>query len=505
MAATGSEPRAPGSAGRGVRSAFSRRLSLRSRLTLLYGTCFLLIVAAVLAGAYALVAHDIADQPQPLGLHTKAISRNDIFIGKAGVQLRIPLSVPLDRLIGPRYSAAQMAKARAGALAMTKCERAHGHYLAGIRFRALAVGHGLQYSIVGPTDLDPDSKTYNACFPLLNNSLPPAARTKPKGAVPEYQGIGLVVEWARGVFATQRSRSLHSVLVWLGVAFGVMVIISVLVAWLLAGRAVRPLRTMVSKARRITEESLHERLAPDVGEDEFGELATTFDDVLGRLERAFDAQKRFVANASHELRTPVTVERALLELTLANPDADTETLRRTCERVLNSAKQQQQIVEALLALARTQTDTTVEATVDLGNLTQAVIALREQQLDALTLATDLRPAPATGDPALLERLIANLLDNAIVHNVAEDGWITIETGTEGANSWLRVSNSGPEVPEAMTSEIFEPFRRIEGERAASATGLGLGLSIVQGIADLHDATIDAHPLDGGGLRVEVRF
>jgi len=490
-------------------SSLSRRLSLRARLALLYGACFLFIVVGVLAGAYALIARDIDNQSRPLGLpgfNTSTISAKDLVFDKAGVQLKIPLSVPLDRLIGPRYSAAQMAKARAGALAMTSCMRAHGFESFGVTMGTVAGGHGLRYSYVNgfPEDYN-GSKAFAACFPLLNNSLPPDARMKRNGGIPQYRRLATITLWADGIFARQRSRSLHSALLWLGAALGVMAIISALVAWLLAGRAVHPLRTMTSKARRITEENLHERLAPHVGEGEFGELATTFDDVLGRLEQAFDAQKRFVANASHELRTPVTVERALLELTLAKPDTDAETFRHVCERVLNSAKQQQQIVEALLALARTQTGAAVEAPADLANLTRAAITLREQELDGFTLAVDLQPAMVTGDPALLERLIANLIDNAIVHNFAEDGWITIETGTAGTDAWVRVSNSGQEVPESMVSEIFEPFRRVNGERSATANGLGLGLSIVQGIADVHNATIDACPLERGGLRVEVRF
>jgi signal transduction histidine kinase len=265
------------------------------------------------------------------------------------------------------------------------------------------------------------------------------------------------------------------------------------------------MRRMTARARRITEENLHERLSADTQEGELGELATTFDGVLARLERAFSAQKRFVANASHELRTPVTVERTLLEVALADPDVDAETLRRTCERVLASTKQQQATIEALLALARSQGGTDIDAPVDLADVAQDAITLREPRLMGFTLAADLHSAPLTGDPALLERLVSNLIENAIVHNIPEDGWISVETGHERSGSWLRVSNSGPEVPEPMISEIFEPFRRLDGERTATTTGLGLGLSIVQAIADVHEASVVATPPDGGGLRVEVRF
>jgi signal transduction histidine kinase len=284
-----------------------------------------------------------------------------------------------------------------------------------------------------------------------------------------------------------------------------MAAISILLGWLLAGRALRPLRTMSSRARRITEENLHERLSADAREDELGELANTFDGVLARLERAFDAQKRFVANASHELRTPVTLERALLEIALADAGSDADALRRTCERLLASAKQQQEMIEALLTLARSQGGTDVQAPVDLAELAQDAITLREQRFEGITLAADLHPAPLNGDPALLERLVANLIDNAIIHNLTEDAWITVETGNDEAGSWVRVSNSGPEVPEPMIYEIFEPFRRMDDERTTTATGVGLGLSIVRAIAEVHGGAIAVRSVEGGGLRVEARF
>jgi signal transduction histidine kinase len=338
----------------------------------------------------------------------------------------------------------------------------------------------------------------NECGPRLDRFLLPS-----HGGSFQQQ-LKLLTDKSNGALTIQRDRTLRTLLTWSGVALAIMALISIVLGWVMGGRALGPMRRMSARARQITEENLHERLSTDTQDGEVGELATTFDGVLARLERAFAAQKRFVANASHELRTPVTVERTLLEVALADPDTDAETLRRTCERVLVSTKEQQTTIEALLALARSQGGTDVEAPVDLADLAQDAVTLREQRFDHLMLATDLHSAPLTGDPALLERLVSNLIENAIVHNVA-DGWISIETGHERSGSWLRVSNSGAEVPEAMVSEIFEPFRRIDGERTATATGLGLGLSIVQAIADVHGATVQASPVEGGGLRVEVRF
>jgi signal transduction histidine kinase len=512
VAATGSDPHARGNS----RFALPRRFSLRLRLTLLYGVCFLLASAAVLAITYLLFAHDTSGQTHQLQVpgahiqthHTGAQAR--IVVEGEGVQVRF--TVPLGIISGSRYSNAQLTRVRAGAVAMSKCMRAHGLDYPNLIVAPDPITHGLQIGFshaemgsLRPLDLR--SRRFRAanatCSRLLDKTLP-SKKSIANGSSLQKQ-LNLIIHRANGALVTQRSRSLRTLLTWSGVALGAMAVVSILLGWLLAGKSLRPLRAMASRARRINEETLHERLSADAGEDELGDLATTFDDVLARLERAFNAHKHFVANASHELRTPVTIERALLELALSLPDADAETLRHTCERVLASNKQQQQMIEALLTLARSQGGTDTGDAVDLADLAQDAITLRAQRLEDITLAADLHPAPLTGDPALLERLVTNLIDNAIVHNVASGAWITVETGNESTGSWLRVSNSGPEVPESMIPEIFEPFRRIEGERTATASGFGLGLSIVQAIADVHGAAIAARQVEGGGLEVEVRF
>jgi signal transduction histidine kinase len=537
VAATGSDP----TGRRAGISVLPRRLSLRLRLTLLYGACFLVGSAAVLAVTYLLVARDTRTQTRhlrfagtkiqlprsPLTVVAGGSSLGSASGGKGEMMIeQIHISPsgrevitwaparsanrPLARGLAtsePRYTAAQMARIRAGALKTSRCMRAHGLNYPNLQVGRGPGGHGFELS-VPPRSVgrNPSFKADNIlCSRLLNDSIPGPPPAAKRLASSVQKQLNVIVERANGALTTQRSRSLRVLLLWSGVALGVLAVVSILLGWLMAGRALRPMRAMSSRARRITEENLHERLSPDTHEDELGELATTFDGVLARLERAFEAQKRFVANASHELRTPVTLERALLEIALADPDIDEETLRRTCERVLASAKQQQTTIEALLALARSQGGTDVEASTDLAELAQDAITLREPRLDGLTMATDLHAAPLTGDPALLARLVANLIENAILHNRAQDAWIAVETGEDPAGSWLRISNSGPEVPESMISEIFEPFRRLDGERTATATGVGLGLSIVRAIADVHGARIDAAPVEGGGLRVEVRF
>jgi signal transduction histidine kinase len=531
VAATGSDA---GSRWRG-RSALSRRLSLRRRLTLLYGACFLLAGGAVLAVTYGLFAHATSGQTRHLYVHgaqiklptspstaRKTLTIEQIQISPNGTEIvtwtpsRSLSKTRRTITTEPRLSAAQLAKLKAGALAYAKCVRAHGvpdfpdpTVETGPGGRGAGVtppfGSGTSARAHATPTLQSAIKT---CSPLVDRVLPGARDNGPsfKRIVSSIQRqVNVVVDRANGALTTQRSRSLRTLLTWSGAALAIMALISILLGWLLAGRALRPLRTMSSRAREITEENLHERLSVDTQEDEIGELANTFDGVLARLEHAFDAQKRFVANASHELRTPVTLERALLEIALADPDADAKELRHVCERVLASTEQQQRMIEALLTLARSQGGTDVDAPVNLADLAQDAITLREQRLDGITVATDLHQAPLNGDPALLERLVANLIDNAITHNLAEDAWITVETDNAGTGSWLRVSNSGPQVPEWMLSEIFEPFRRMDGERTATATGLGLGLSIVRAIADVHGAAVAARPVDGGGLQVEVRF
>ncbi len=517
MAAIGSERR-PG-------------LSLRLRLTLLYGACFVVGSAAVLAITYLLVAQDTSNQtrqlrvgatklqlPSPDGKAGKdrfSIERVRISRGREEVIVLVgPRSSATHRSVqqlvteAPVYSTAQMSRIRAGALRMSRCMRAHGIDYPNLTVVGGDPRHGFTISI--PRRAATHSPNFRAanivCSRLLNRSIPGHGAANQVHASSVQRQFDVIVDRANGALTTQRSRSLGALLTWSAVALGVLAIISIVLGWLVAGRGLRPLRRMSARARRITEENLHERLSVETREDELGELATTFDGVLARLQRAFDAHKRFVANASHELRTPVTVERTLLEVALEDPETDAATLRRTCERVLASTKQQQQMIEALLTLARSQGGTDVDVPTDLAELAQDAIALRERRLDAVTVAGDLHPAPLHGDPALLERLIANLVDNSIAHNLDEDGWVTIETGHTDGCTWLRVSNSGPEIPQELIPELFEPFRRMEGERTVATTaGVGLGLSIVRAIADVHGATVDAGPVRGGGLRVEVRF
>ena len=304
-----------------------------------------------------------------------------------------------------------------------------------------------------------------------------------------------------------RASELRQLLLWSGIALGIMALASAALGWLMAGRVLAPLRTMTGRARRISDDNLHERLAVDGPEDELKELGDAFDAVLGRLEGAFDAQRRFVANASHELRTPLTLERAMVEVALADPDADADSLRLTCRRVLAAGEQQERLIEGLLTLARSQRGLEEHEPLDLREVSMHVLDAFEAGPggDGLLVESELTAAAITGDERLLERLVANLVDNAARHNVAAGGWVRVWTGVRGGRPTLSVSNSGPVLAPGEVDALLEPFRRTGADRARHRDGHGLGLSIVAAIASAHGAMLHASARAAGGLDVEVSF
>jgi signal transduction histidine kinase len=300
-----------------------------------------------------------------------------------------------------------------------------------------------------------------------------------------------------------KAAQLDALLTESGVALGIMAIISIGLGWLMAGRALAPLRTMNSRVRRISEDNLHERVALVGRDDELKELADNFDGLLGRLERAFESQRLFVANASHELRTPVTVERALVEVALADPDPTVESLRGTLGRVLVAGEQQERTIEALLTLARSQRGLESREPVDLASVAAGAVA--ELDYGEIELSTEFEPAVTLGDPALLERLTVNLLVNAIDHNV-ERGWVRAATATSNGIATLTVTNTGPVIDREEAARLVEPFRRLDGSRAGhNGVGTGLGLSIVGAIATAHGGELVIRPREGGGLVAAVRL
>ncbi|MEU2791848.1 ATP-binding protein [Streptomyces sp. NPDC007100] len=304
----------------------------------------------------------------------------------------------------------------------------------------------------------------------------------------------------------QRSGYLKELLTASGIALALLTFLSVWLGWLMAGRALRPLRTMAHTAKAISANDLHRRLGAPGPSDEIKELADAFDALLDHLEGAFEAQRRFVANASHELRTPLTFERSLLEITLADPDASAAELRETCLRVLGSNTRQGKLIEALLTLARSQRGLDRRVPVDLAAPAAECLG-RPHTADGppgVRLCGDLAPAAVMGDPPLVERLIANLVDNAVRHNVP-GGEVRVWTGLHEGRPALRVRNTGPKVLPAQVEFIFQPFQRLHAARLGGHDGQGIGLSIVAAIAAAHDADLHAEPLPEGGLEIRVDF
>jgi signal transduction histidine kinase len=299
---------------------------------------------------------------------------------------------------------------------------------------------------------------------------------------------------------------LHHLLIWSVFALAIMAVASVAVGWLLAGRVLRPLQLITTAARELSASNLHERLALDGPNDELRELGDTFDELLARLEASFESQRQFVANASHELRTPLTLERAILEVTLADPAASSASLRAACERVLAIGEQQERMIDALLTLARSERGVERREPVSLQAVARAVLLDRHEELArrGLRLESKLEDAPTTGEERLIERLVANLLDNAIHHNTA-DGWVEVTTGIDAGQAVLSVANSGVAIPADEVKRLVRPFHRLGRDRTGHGDGHGLGLSIVDAIATAHGATLTFQALADGGLRVEVRF
>ena len=308
------------------------------------------------------------------------------------------------------------------------------------------------------------------------------------------------------VQAAQRAADSHQLLVNSGIALAIVAVLALLAGWLVAGRMLRPIRTITRTARRISSTSLHERLALDGPEDELKELGDTLDGLFARLEAAFEAQRHFVANASHELRTPLTAERTLLQVALDDPGTTTAAWRSTAQEVLASSDEQARLIEALLTLASSESGLNGHEPVDLATTVSATLAGLAPETGRLGIHIDEVTEPATldGDSLLVERLVANLLTNAVRHNIA-DGRVEVVTGVKDGRAVLSVTNTGPLIPPAEVDRLFQPFQRLDPRRATYKDGHGLGLSIVRAIATAHDATITAHPMSDGGLCVSVSF
>lgn len=297
------------------------------------------------------------------------------------------------------------------------------------------------------------------------------------------------------------------------VAFPLVIVAAALVSWWLVGRVLGPLHAVTATARRLTVESLDTRTGVLDARGEVAELAAGFDAMLDRLQAAFEAQRRFVANASHELRTPLSVLRTEVDVTLSDPAADVEELRRMGAVVRDATRRADDLVEGLLLLARAESGAELgeRAPLELADMVAPALAAVRAEVTARGLRVLLRTAsaPTHGDPVLVERVVGNLLENAVRHNVA-GGWLEVCTATTGegtaeGGAELRVASSGPEVAADRVDELFEPFRRGPVERTGAARGAGLGLSIVRAVVLAHGGSVAARPVVGGGLSVTVRL
>lgn len=338
---------------------------------------------------------------------------------------------------------------------------------------------------------------------MLVGNVVAAVPRLPSNSVVRVNGVDVP---ASQLGVALRHSAREQVLVTGGVAFVAVVLAVAVLAWTITGRVLRPLHEVTDSARRLSAESLDERIGLTGPRDEVAELADTFDAMLDRLQVAFDSQRRFVANASHELRTPLSVMRTELDVTLSDPEADVAELRRMGGVVRDASDRAERLVESLLLLARTDgVQLAVRDRVDLGEIIDRAVRLVSDEVDerGLRVSQEGQRAFVVGDPALLERVAGNLLENAVRHNV-DGGWveITLEPGTQ----WtvLRVASAGPPIEAERVEVLFEPFRR-DGVQRTARNGAGLGLSIVRAAVVAHGGRVSAEPVSDGGLSVIVRL
>ena len=412
---------------------------VRTRLTLIYATLFFVAGSALLSLAYGVVASSLPTQP----------------------------------------SASAAVSSQEASTLLRECESA---------------GLGFKNSKPAP------SPSPSAGLGFKNSKLAPS----PSLLLSECKQAGsdYYAGTAAGMQA-QRQQSLTNLLRVSLIGLGVMTVASGGLGWFMSGRVLRPVRVITQTARRASEQHLGERLALTGARDELKELADTFDDMLERLDAAFATQRRFVANASHELRTPLTVMRTAIDVTLAKPSPAVRQLTDMAVRVRRSIDKAETMIEALLTLAVSDQGKLSTEFTDLATWAEDAIDAAAPEIERrnLTVEAKLDPAETTGDPQLLERMISNLVDNAVRHN-EPGGWIRLRTGSSDTAVYLEIANSGPFIPDDKVPELFEPFRRMEA-RTGVRDGAGLGLSIARSVVTAHRATVTARSQPEGGLDISV--
>jgi signal transduction histidine kinase len=338
---------------------------------------------------------------------------------------------------------------------------------------------------VGGETKPTDKKADPAPPPVVKGGMTVTSNDDVTGAITDYRGAAI-----------------ETTLVISGIAFVLVGAMAALLGWLMADRALRPVKRITATAKRLEAGQMDKRINLEGPDDELKELADTFDGMLDRLAGSFDSQRRFVANASHELRTPLAVQRTMIEVAMADPTASSD-LMRLGSHLLHTNERTERLIEGLLLLARSDRGLNSREEVRLDHVVASVIdGARHLADDAGVKVTPrLTPRSVPGDPVLLERLITNLVHNAIHYN-SRGGSVSVEVGEYPA---LVVVNTGPIVPPDQVNGLFEPFRRLDRDRTTHRAGAGLGLSIVRSVATAHAGTVSAGPNPGGGLRVTVKL
>ncbi len=309
--------------------------------------------------------------------------------------------------------------------------------------------------------------------------------------------------YANGVRAgasAQRSATLAHLLGYSLLGLAGVILLAAVAGWIVAGRILAPVHRLTAAARAASEQNLSERIALEGPRDELRELADTFDTMLERLDRAFSSQRQFIANASHELRTPLTVMRTAIDVVLAKPEPTRGELVSMAADIRQAVDHAERLIEALLILARNDQARVLTDPLDLAAVAED--ALEGRTTDGITTTTTLDQAPVTGDGVLLERLVANLLDNAERYNIA-GGTVAISTTTDNGASLVRVVNTGQVVPPDQVDRLFRPFARLDARTRHD--GFGLGLALVSSIANVHSGTVHAAAISTGGLDITVRL
>jgi signal transduction histidine kinase len=350
----------------------------------------------------------------------------------------------------------------------------------------------------------------NSLHPTTTTSIPPAAQqaiARCMTAVQARGGPGAMIKcaalYAKGVQAgasAQRSTTLTHLLTYSLVSLAGAALLAAAAGWLVAGRILRPVHRLTAAARAASEQNLSQRIALQGPRDELRELADTFDTMLERLDRAFTSQRQFIANASHELRTPLTLMRTAMDVVLAKPEPTRGELVSMAADVRQAAGHSERLIEVLLILARNDQARALTDPLDLAAVAED--ALEGRAASGITATAMLGQAPVTGDAVLLERLVANLLDNAERYNTP-GGTVSISTTTDDGASLVRVVNTGPVVPPDQVERLFLPFTRLDDRTRHE--GFGLGLALVSSIVAVHSGTVRAIAIPAGGLDITVRL